>query len=130
MVDKLTGGCLCGCIRFEATGVPNNPHSCSCSMCQRHSGATSLIWVDYPSASVTWVGEGGAPAVYRSSDDSSRAFCPKCGSTIGAIDDKPVIGLVVGIFDNPKTKQFKPLSHSYKAKCPSWAKLPGMVATK
>ena len=42
---------------------------------------------------------GGAPAVYRSSDYSSRAFCPHCGSSLGAIDDAPTVALLIGAFD-------------------------------
>lgn len=93
------GGCLCGNIRFKATGTPGNPHTCSCENCQRHSGAQTLCWVEFPREAVAWTGEGGMPAVYRSSDYSSRSFCPTCGSTLGAIDDEPVIALVTGSFD-------------------------------
>ena len=38
------GGCSCGFIRFEAGGEAANPHSCSCELCQRHSGAASLAY--------------------------------------------------------------------------------------
>lgn len=58
MVQNLTGGCLCGLIRFTATGVPDDPHTCSCHMCQRHSGAPTLVWVSYPKAAVLWDGPG------------------------------------------------------------------------
>ncbi|MGO0760742.1 GFA family protein, partial [Citrobacter freundii] len=27
---------------------------------------------------------------------TSRAFCPQCGSSVGAIDDAPVIALLAG----------------------------------
>ncbi len=39
------GGCLCGRIRFSATGEPRFPHTCSCGQCQRHSGSLTLCWV-------------------------------------------------------------------------------------
>jgi hypothetical protein len=89
-------------------------------MCQRHTGALTAAWVEFPSSSVRWTGPGGAPALYRSSAGSSRAFCPACGSTLGAVDDKPVIALVVGAFDTPNRKDFKPEYHSFRSARPRW----------
>ena len=116
----LTGGCLCGHIRFTATGAPLHPHSCSCRICQRHSGAPAMVWVSYPKDAVVWDGPGGAPALWRSSGISSRAFCPRCGSTLGAVDDAPTVGLVTGVFDRPGIKALGPLSHSYRTSRPRW----------
>lgn len=114
------GGCLCGAIRFEAIGPVERPHTCSCKMCQRHTGALTTAWVEFPKASVTWTGSGGAPSVYRSSDISSRAFCPTCGGTLGSIDDKPIIALLLGAFDAPNRKELMPTSHSYRTGRPRW----------
>lgn len=36
-------------------------------------------------ADVEWTGEGGIPSLYRSSETSPRAFCPSCGSSMGAL---------------------------------------------
>lgn len=114
------GGCLCGHIRFEATGTPGKPHTCSCRMCQRHSGAPTMSWVEFPREALSWTGPGGQPETYRSSGHSSRSFCPKCGSTLGAIDDAPVVALVVGSFDTPNRKALRPTYHSYVSPRPSW----------
>ena len=119
-ISKHKGGCLCGFIRFEATGIPGEPHTCSCTMCQRHTGALTVTWVEYPKSSILWIGPGGPPATYRSSEFSSRAFCPKCGSSLGALDINPVVALLVGTFDRPGSKDLKPVSHSYKGKRPKW----------
>jgi hypothetical protein len=114
------GGCLCGHIRFEASGPAEKPHTCSCKMCQRHSGALTTTWVEFAQSSVKWVGPGGAPTAYRSSDYSSRSFCSKCGSTLGAIDDNPVVALVLGVFDSANRKELRPTYHSYKGGRPKW----------
>ncbi len=120
------GGCLCGSIRFEASAPAANPHWCSCSMCQRHTGAVAAPWVEFPSDAVTWVGPGGAPSTWRSSGGSSRAFCPTCGSSLGAIDDKPVIALLVGTFDKAERTDLAPRAHSYRGKLPKWARVKGL----
>ena len=114
------GGCLCGAIRFEAAAPAAKPHTCSCKMCQRHSGALTTAWVEFPKDAVNWIGSGGEPETWRSSDFSSRAFCPECGSTIGAIDDAPVIALALGTFDNPDVLDLVPVSHSFSESKPDW----------
>jgi hypothetical protein len=119
------GACLCGAVQFEAVGPALKPHTCSCKMCQRHTGSLTTAWVEFPAASVTWTGPSGAPATYRSSDYSSRAFCSSCGSTLGAIDDAPTIGLVLGVFDKTTHPALAPTSHSFKGGRPKWWHLDG-----
>jgi hypothetical protein len=78
------------------------------------------VWVEVPKAAVAWIGPGGPPSVYRSSAGSSRAFCPVCGSSIGALDDEPVVALLTGTFDTPHLKDLKPAAHSYVGARPRW----------
>jgi hypothetical protein len=113
-----TGGCLCGAVRFEAEAPAAKPHTCSCKMCQQHSGALTVSWVEFPRSSVTWT--KGKPAKWRSSDYSSRAFCKTCGSTLGAIDDAPTVALVLGSFDKAGAKELAPQYHSFKGNRPRW----------
>ncbi|MGC5700847.1 GFA family protein [Pseudomonas sp. NFXW11] len=114
------GGCLCGQIRFSAQGPAANPHTCSCKLCQRHSGALTLAWVEFTRDQVSWTGPGGVPATFRSSDCSSRAFCPHCGSSLGAIDDEPTIALLLGCFDNNLDPAPMPTRHSFQDLQPRW----------
>ncbi|MEA5670536.1 GFA family protein [Pseudomonas sp. MH2] len=114
------GGCLCGAIRFEADGPAGNPHHCSCRWCQQHTGALVASWVEFDRAQVRWVGAGGAPDTWRSSDYSSRAFCRCCGSSIGAIDDAPTVALLLGCFDEIEDERLVPTGHSFEDRCPGW----------
>jgi hypothetical protein len=114
------GGCLCGHIRFRAAGPALKPHTCSCTKCRQQSGSLTQMWVEFAQGQVAWTGPGGAPATWRSSLWSSRAFCPVCGSTIGAIDDKPTLALAVGGFDHPNRQELAPAFHSYVSKRPKW----------
>lgn len=118
--SSFEGGCLCANIRFRAVGPASNPHTCSCRMCQRHTGALTAAWVEFPRDSVSWIGPGGSPATWRSSPRSSRAFCPICGSSVGAIDDDPVIALLLGSFDSAGRKELAAVSHSYVSARPRW----------
>ena len=49
------GGCLCGETTFSARGEPTNPHLCSCTICQKSSGALTVAWVEFPQEAFTWV---------------------------------------------------------------------------
>jgi hypothetical protein len=118
MSKVYTGGCLCGAVRFEADAPAAKPHTCSCKMCQRHTGSLTAAWVEFPRQAVRW--PSGAPATWRSSDYSSRAFCAACGSSLGAIDDAPVVALLVGTFDKTGAKELRPTSHSFKGGKPRW----------
>jgi hypothetical protein len=115
------GGCLCGAVRFEALGPVGKRHTCSCSICQAHAGALTMAWVEFPRERVTWT--KGKPATYRSSGISRRAFCKRCGSSLGAIDDKPVVALLVAAFDNPKSRDLRPLNHFNVSGRPRWWRL-------
>lgn len=123
MAKTYVGGCLCGNIRFAATGPALKPHTCSCKMCQRHTGSLTAMWVEFPRDAVSWTGSGGEPAKFRSSDYSSRAFCQKCGSSLGAIDDAPTIALLLGGFDSNNRQELMPTYHSYVGGRPKWWKI-------
>ncbi|MEG0277697.1 MAG: hypothetical protein RR510_00290 [Morganella sp. (in: enterobacteria)] len=56
--EIITGGCLCGHIRYRAQH-PRDPHTCSCTMCRKHTGALTALWVEFDSKNVTWNGGGG-----------------------------------------------------------------------
>jgi hypothetical protein len=89
-------------------------------MCRKHSGALTIAWVEFEKSAVSWTGEGSSPSLYRSSDFSSRAFCPKCGSTLGAIDNTPTVALLVASFDSFKGDDLVPASHSSVTGLPNW----------
>ena len=60
-MDAITGGCLCGSLRYAVAVAPTNPHFCSCRQCQRWTGAPVDAWVDVPAAALRFDGPGGAP---------------------------------------------------------------------
>ena len=41
------GGCLCGAVRYEATGRPYNVSHCHCIDCRRASGAPFVTWASF-----------------------------------------------------------------------------------
>ncbi len=80
-----TGGCLCGAVRYRAESDPFRVTHCHCSFCRKISGAAFLTSVAFRAKDFVWSGE--APSRYHSSNGAERAFCKKCGSTLGVFED-------------------------------------------
>jgi len=72
--EQTTGGCLCGAVRFVATGEPTRVGLCHCLDCRNHSGTPFFAAAIFPAEAVTITGE---TREYR-----NRHFCPTCGSSV------------------------------------------------
>jgi len=114
----LTGGCLCGGLRYEAGGEPGVSGWCHCRMCQRSSGAPAQTYVLVPADEFRYV--AGEPAVYRSSEFGERRFCPTCGSQIEFRDSRAPehVSLNNGTLDDPEA--VVPDRHIWTASEVSW----------
>jgi hypothetical protein len=53
----LTGGCLCGRVRYTLSGEPAFTALCHCRNCQRYTGSSFEAVVVYPSTSLSLHGE-------------------------------------------------------------------------
>ena len=97
----LTGGCLCGSVRFEIDGVLGPITCCHCSRCRRASGSAyvAAAAVDEGCFRVT---EGrDLVSEFESSPHNRRAFCTRCGSQLwGRHDEFPVVRVRAGGLDD------------------------------
>lgn len=76
----ITGGCLCGAVRYRIDQPPIDTMYCHCSMCQRFAGAPVVAATAVPRPSLKFV--RGAPRFYQSSPIAKRGFCANCGSSL------------------------------------------------
>jgi len=76
----LTGGCLCGAVRYRVDQAPIDAGYCHCRQCQRSSGAPVLAWLTVAAPHFAYT--HGAPTVYRSPEHGQREFCPVCGTQL------------------------------------------------
>ena len=60
-MDRFTGGCLCGDVRFQASGRPYRVGICHCLDCRKHHGALFHASAIFPEDAVTIEGETGGP---------------------------------------------------------------------
>lgn len=117
-IREYEGGCLCDDTAFIARGEPSNPHLCSCTICQKSSGAPTIAWVEFPLKSFEWI--KGQPSLYRSSERAQRCFCKQCGSLLGAVaEGYENIIITITSLKNPNLIVPNE-NHSYKKSAPSW----------
>ncbi|MES2710197.1 MAG: GFA family protein [Pseudomonadota bacterium] len=95
------GGCLCGAVRYEASGEPFHATFCHCRTCQMAAGAPVIAWVTFPTDGFRWT--KGAPATFASSEDVARGFCGNCGTTLTYDSAKypDEIDIASATLDNP-----------------------------
>ncbi|MGM5024046.1 GFA family protein [Tardiphaga sp. 367_B4_N1_1] len=121
MVDRLSGGCLCGSIRYTVTASPTVVSLCHCRNCRKQSGSTrSINWiVQEQDLAVT-----GELATYCDTGESGKAvlrqFCPRCGSPIRTLAEvMPGLAILkAGSLDD--TAPNVPQRASYTANAAAW----------
>ena len=114
------GGCLCGAIRYEATGEPLQVAHCHCERCHRSTGAAFATGVCFPVEAVTWTQE--KPISYQSSESFARLFCSHCGSSVAQYNlSTGTMWALVGTLDHPES--IAPESHMFTKDQIPWVKL-------
>jgi Uncharacterized conserved protein len=76
----VTGGCLCGAVRFAGQAFMRSAYYCHCTICQKTSGEPFEIGVLIKAGTLRFT--KGAPTYYQSSSFGKRGFCAVCGSRL------------------------------------------------
>lgn len=106
---KISGGCYCGSLRYEANGDVEASIQCHCRECQYITGGNPNVIMIMPLSGFEFV--KGIPKTFKRKDIENavtRLFCENCGTGIGTKNpNRPnSIILKVGTFDDPSI--FKP----------------------
>lgn len=106
MGEAVTGGCLCGAIRFEITERPRALVNCHCRSCRRAHGAAFVTTAPIPDSALTVT--LGEESIAR---HDGRAFCRRCATRLfNRSDDAPgLTALIVTTLDTEPT--FGPALH-------------------
>ena len=96
----VTGGCLCGALRFSSAAAPLEGAFCHCTICQRSYGGLFGAFLRFAAAGFHMT--RGRPKRYRSSSIATRCFCAKCGSHLTfAYDHGEDVWVTLGSLDHP-----------------------------
>jgi len=101
---EMTGGCLCGKVRYSVSGEPLLRAVCHCRDCQRFTGSAFVSVMQVSRDNVRIEGElRSIDLTGRSGKVIRRHFCPNCGSSVCT---EPFvrpgrINVMVGTLDDP-----------------------------
>lgn len=122
---NVTGGCLCGDVRFRCSGEIAHRLVCHCRMCQRASGSAFLALLFFPMSAFTVT--KGRTQTYQSSSTGIRHFCGRCGASLFfERTSSALCGIHVGALDDPGI--FEPAMHICLSARQPWVELPEGVA--
>jgi hypothetical protein len=77
----LTGGCLCGAVRFELTAPPAAAGYCHCTRCQRRTGTASSAQARIDGRTLRLLqGEELVRAWRHPNGGFEKCFCAQCGA--------------------------------------------------
>lgn len=118
----ITGGCLCGAVRYSVATAPIAVRQCWCRDCQYWASGSATVNAVFELDSVTMT---GALATFVSQADSGntmrRGFCPSCGTPVtSGSDARPqYVILRVGTMDHPSL--VAPAMTIWTDSAPEWA---------
>jgi len=118
----ITGGCLCGAIRYRVDAPVTELRHCHCGNCQKASGSVGTVGAAIASSAFRIT--QGTPKRYSAVADSGRTlhrfFCGECGSPLYSQRENTPETMVVraGTFDD--ADDLKITMHIWTARARPW----------
>jgi hypothetical protein len=114
MNAKLTGGCLCGGVRYELSQAPLWSHNCHCSRCRRASGAAFASNLFFPKEAFSYSKGEDLLRSFKvpEAERFTHVFCGRCGSTLPFFNEaRGLVGIPMGTLDDDPG--FGPRAHIF-----------------
>lgn len=109
----LTGGCLCGGVRFEVSEPLAGAGWCHCTRCQRRTGVSASAQGRIVRGSLRLLQGEELVRAYTPPQGFAKAFCSACGSALWSVSptDGEIASVRLGAFDGdpgvrPEFRQF------------------------
>ena len=121
----LSGGCLCGAVRFELNEAPPLATYCHCTRCQRRTGTGSSAQARIDGRTFRLL--AGAPQVkaWRHPDGGfEKCFCRECGAHLFSRnpEDPRQMSVRMGAFD--RDPGIRPTVRAFVAYAAPWEPIP------
>ena len=124
---KLSGGCLCGSIRYTILQQPILAYTCNCRFCQKDTGTAYRSALAILNENVELIGKDFSVYTYKSVEHGRelyKKFCPDCGTTISLkterFPERQVI--MIGTLDDPS--QIELSTHMFAEEAFDWVEFP------
>ena len=121
----LTGGCLCGGVRFELTEPPRHAGYCHCTRCQRRTGTAASPQARIDGRTFRFLQGADLVRAWRHPDGGfGKCFCGECGAQLFSRnpEDPGQMSVRLGAFDGDPG--VRPSSRAYVAYAAEWEPIP------
>ena len=120
----LTGGCLCGAVRFEVTEPLVSSNYCHCTRCQRRTGTAASPGARIAPGSLRVLTGDDHIRAYEPEDGFAKMFCSTCGGSLWSRsqEDPDVISIRLGAFDGDPG--IRPTYRQFVADAAVWEPIP------
>lgn len=122
---RVTGGCLCGAVRYEAKGPPRAMGLCYCTDCRKASGSGFIPFAVFASEALHIAGpliSYASPA--ENGSEAIRNSCAVCASLVfgGPLGKTDSHTIYVGSADD--SSWFEPTLAIFARNLPTWLVVP------
>jgi hypothetical protein len=120
----LTGGCLCGGVRFEVVAPLVSASYCHCTRCRRRTGTAASAQARIAPGSLRLLAGDDLVGSYEPERGFAKAFCTACGSALWSSDpaDGAVRSVRLGAFDGDPG--IRPSYRQFVAYAATWEPIP------
>jgi hypothetical protein len=122
---SVTGGCLCGGVRFELTAPATEAGYCHCTRCQRRTGTAASAQARIGGRTFRLLQGADLVNCWRPADsDFEKCFCRECGSHLFSrnVHDSSQMSVRLGAFDGDPG--VRPSWRTYVAYAAPWEPIP------
>ena len=114
---KIEGGCLCGQVRWKATGAPANVRVCHCRLCQT---ATAGPFFARAIFALDRFERSGETTSWPSSTRIARLSCARCGTPMFAAPSDPPARIAVSVATCDDRHALRPECHIWVSEKVDW----------
>jgi hypothetical protein len=120
----LTGGCLCGAVRYEVTAPPESVGYCHCTRCQRRTGTAASAQARLTADSFRITQGRELVRVWAPPDGFPKSFCSSCGGALWSSDPETgeIMSVRLGTFDGDPG--LRPTFRAFVAYAAPWEPIP------
>jgi hypothetical protein len=121
----LTGGCLCGGVRFELTDPPLEAGYCHCTRCQRRTGTAASAQARIDGRTFRLIRGAELIRGWRHPEGGfEKCFCVSCGAQLFSRnpEDERQMSVRMAAFDGDPG--IRPSYRSYVAYAAAWEPIP------
>jgi hypothetical protein len=122
--EPLTGGCMCGAVRFQVDAPFIDAGICHCRRCQIRSGQGASFSAIAAAKSVTVTDGRGQLRVWRPDHGNPKWFCDECGAHVlgGDLGGAGQVVVRLGALDEPPP--IEPRWHAWTLSASALAPVP------